>query len=88
MNQVPEVLAGARVKIRRSTRCAARWNSGEEYHRIVEARSAEKRAGLRADGVLQMATYRPNIGGPPRDTAIYGLCKSQRTTGEDHAART
>jgi ribosomal-protein-alanine N-acetyltransferase len=38
-------------------------------HRVLE------RLGLRREGTLQMGTYRPNIGGLPRDTAIYGWCK-------------
>lgn len=38
-------------------------------HRLLE------RLGLRREGVLRMATYRPNIGGAPRDTALYAWCK-------------
>jgi ribosomal-protein-alanine N-acetyltransferase len=34
------------------------------------------RVGLTFEGVMHMATLRPNIGGPPRDTAIYALTKS------------
>jgi ribosomal-protein-alanine N-acetyltransferase len=33
------------------------------------------RSGLQREGVLRMAKYRPNIGGPPRDTAVFSLCK-------------
>jgi RimJ/RimL family protein N-acetyltransferase len=35
-----------------------------------------ERVGLLREGVLRMATYRPNIGGLPRDTAVYAICKS------------
>jgi [ribosomal protein S5]-alanine N-acetyltransferase len=36
-----------------------------------------ERLGMQREGVLRMATYRPNIGGLlPRDTAVYALCKS------------
>lgn len=38
-------------------------------HRVLE------RLGLKREGTLQMGTYRPNIGGLPRDTAIFGWCK-------------
>jgi ribosomal-protein-alanine N-acetyltransferase len=38
--------------------------------------SVLQRVGLQREGVLRMATYRPNIGGPPRDTAIYAYCRS------------
>ena len=38
-------------------------------HKVLE------RLGLRREGVLRMATYRPNIGGLPRDTAVYAWCK-------------
>lgn len=41
---------------------------------IKSARVLE-RIGLQREGVLRMATYRPNIGGLPRDTAIYAVCK-------------
>jgi [ribosomal protein S5]-alanine N-acetyltransferase len=34
-----------------------------------------ERLGLRLEGVLRKATIRPNIGGPPRDTAIYARVK-------------
>lgn len=33
-----------------------------------------ERLGLRREGILRMATYRPNIGGLPRDTVVLGLC--------------
>jgi ribosomal-protein-alanine N-acetyltransferase len=36
-----------------------------------------ERVGMQREGVLRMATYRPAIGGLPRDTVIYALCKSQ-----------
>lgn len=42
---------------------------------IRSARVLE-RLGMQCEGVLRMATYRPNIGGRPRDTAIYALCKA------------
>lgn len=38
-------------------------------HKLLE------RLDLQREGVLRMATYRPNIGGNPRDTAIYAWCK-------------
>jgi ribosomal-protein-alanine N-acetyltransferase len=38
-------------------------------HRVLE------RLGLQREGVLRMASYRPNIGGHPRDTAMYAWCK-------------
>lgn len=34
-----------------------------------------ERAGLRREGLLRMATLRPNIGGAPRDTLLYALCR-------------
>ncbi len=40
-------------------------------HRVLE------RLGLKREGTLQMGTYRPNIGGLPRDTAIFGWCKRE-----------
>ncbi|HNV60555.1 MAG TPA: GNAT family N-acetyltransferase [Rhodoferax sp.] len=39
-------------------------------HRVLE------RLGLQREGLLRMATYRPNIGGLPRDTVIFAWCKS------------
>jgi len=42
----------------------------ERSRRLLE------RIGLRLEGILRMATYRPNIGGKPRDTALYAVCKS------------
>jgi RimJ/RimL family protein N-acetyltransferase len=38
----------------------------------VRSRGLLERLGLQLEGVLRMATFRPNIGGLPRDTAIYG----------------
>jgi [ribosomal protein S5]-alanine N-acetyltransferase len=45
---------------------------------IENLRSAKvlERVGLQREGVLRMASYRPNIGGLPRDTLVYALCKS------------
>jgi RimJ/RimL family protein N-acetyltransferase len=45
---------------------------------IDNHRSAKvlQRLGLQREGVLRMATWRPNIGGPPRDTAVYARCKA------------
>jgi [ribosomal protein S5]-alanine N-acetyltransferase len=45
---------------------------------VENTRSAKvlERLGLQKEGVLRMATYRPNIGGLPRDTAVYATCKS------------
>jgi ribosomal-protein-alanine N-acetyltransferase len=37
----------------------------------TRSRRLLERLGLELEGVLRMATVRPNIGGPPRDTAIY-----------------
>ena len=38
-------------------------------HKVLEL------LGLKREGVLRMATYRPNIGGQPRDTAVYAWCQ-------------
>lgn len=35
-----------------------------------------ERLGLQREGVLRRATWRPNIGGLPRDTAVYARCKA------------
>jgi len=45
---------------------------------IENARSRRllERLGLKLEGVLRMASIRPNIGGPPRDTAIYARTRS------------
>jgi RimJ/RimL family protein N-acetyltransferase len=37
----------------------------------VKSRNVLERLGLQCEGILPMATYRPNIGGPPRDTVVY-----------------
>ncbi|QTN27510.1 GNAT family N-acetyltransferase [Rhodoferax sp. AJA081-3] len=42
-------------------------------HRVLE------RLGLQKEGVMRMATYRPNIGGPPRDTALYAWHRASIT---------
>ncbi|MEK8034450.1 GNAT family N-acetyltransferase [Ideonella sp. DXS29W] len=42
---------------------------------LASARVLEK-LGLQKEGVLRLATWRPNLGGRPRDTAIYARCKS------------
>ncbi|MBI3369467.1 MAG: GNAT family N-acetyltransferase [Burkholderiales bacterium] len=42
----------------------------------VRSAKVLERLGMQREGVLRMATYRPNIGGLPRDTAVYALCKS------------
>jgi RimJ/RimL family protein N-acetyltransferase len=42
----------------------------------VRSRRLLERLGLQLEGVLRMATIRPNIGGPPRDTAVYARTKS------------
>jgi hypothetical protein len=39
-------------------------------HQVLE------RLGLQREGVLRMATFRPNVGGAPRDTAVYAWCRS------------
>jgi RimJ/RimL family protein N-acetyltransferase len=41
----------------------------------TRSRRLLERLGLGLEGVLRMATVRPNIGGPPRDTAIYARVK-------------
>lgn len=41
----------------------------------VRSHGVLERLGLQKEGVLRMATYRPNIGGGPRDTAIYAWCR-------------
>lgn len=38
----------------------------------LRSRGLLERLGLQLEGILRMATLRPNLGGPPRDTAIYG----------------
>jgi len=42
----------------------------------IKSAKVLERLGMQREGVLRMATYRPNIGGLPRDTAIYALCKT------------
>jgi RimJ/RimL family protein N-acetyltransferase len=37
----------------------------------IRSRRLLERLGLQLEGVMRMATVRPNIGGSPRDTAIY-----------------
>lgn len=37
----------------------------------IRSRRLLERLGLQLEGVMRMATVRPNIGGPPRDTAVY-----------------
>jgi RimJ/RimL family protein N-acetyltransferase len=37
-----------------------------------------ERLGLQLEGVMRCATFRPNIGGRPRDTAIYARTKTDR----------
>jgi ribosomal-protein-alanine N-acetyltransferase len=39
------------------------------------SRRVLERAGLRLEGFMRMATLRPNLGGPPRDTALYARCR-------------
>ena len=41
----------------------------------VRSRRLLERLGLQLERVLPMATLRPNIGGPPRDTAVYARAK-------------
>lgn len=41
----------------------------------ARSRRLLERLGLRLEGVLRMATMRPNLGGPPRDTALYARCR-------------
>jgi [ribosomal protein S5]-alanine N-acetyltransferase len=42
----------------------------------LRSRRLLERLGLRLEGVMRCATLRPNIGGPPRDTAIYARTKN------------
>jgi RimJ/RimL family protein N-acetyltransferase len=42
----------------------------------MRSRRLLERLDLRLEGILRMATLRPNIGGLPRDTAIYAKTKS------------
>jgi RimJ/RimL family protein N-acetyltransferase len=46
------------------------WASADVEN--VRSKGVLGRLGLQLEGILRMATFRPNIGGPPRDTAIYG----------------
>ncbi len=47
------------------------------------ARSAAvlRKAGLQLEGVMRKATLRPNIGGPPRDTALYAWVRDDAREG-------
>ena len=36
-----------------------------------------RKAGLQLEGIMRKATLRPNIGGPPRDTALYALVREE-----------
>lgn len=42
----------------------------------VRSRRLLERVGLQLETVRRMATLRPNIGGPPRDTAVYVRAKA------------
>jgi ribosomal-protein-alanine N-acetyltransferase len=42
----------------------------------TRSRRVLERVGLTLEGVLRMATVRPNLGGAPRDTAIYPVTRS------------
>lgn len=44
----------------------------------VRSRRLLERLGLQLEGVLRMATIRPNIGGLPRDTAVYARTRSSK----------
>jgi len=41
----------------------------------ARSRRLLERVGLQLEGVMRMCTYRPNIGGAPRDTALYAKCR-------------
>jgi RimJ/RimL family protein N-acetyltransferase len=41
----------------------------------VRSRRLLERLGLELEGMMRMATVRPNIGGPPRDTALYAYIR-------------
>lgn len=44
----------------------------------VRSRRLLERLDLQLEGVMRCATFRPNIGGQPRDTAIYARTKAER----------
>lgn len=46
------------------------WASADVEN--LRSRRLLERLGLQLEGILRKATVRPNMGGPPRDTAIYG----------------
>ena len=58
----------------------------DEIYRVCATTDAEntrsrcvlEKLGLELEGVLKMATVRPNIGPIPRDTAIYGWVRESR----------
>jgi ribosomal-protein-alanine N-acetyltransferase len=62
-----------------------------QIHRIWASVDAEnlrsrrllERVGLQLESVLRMTTVRPNIGGPPRDTAIYALANVPPDDGSE-----
>ena len=41
----------------------------------VRSAAVLRKAGLQLEGVMRKATLRPNIGDPPRDTALYALVR-------------
>mgnify|MGYP001547799656 FL=1 len=45
----------------------------------VRSRRLLERLGLQLEGMLRMATVRPNIGGLPRDTAVYARTRRAAT---------
>ena len=49
------------------------WATVDSENR--RSRRLLERLGLQLEGVTRCATIRPNIGGPPRDTAIYARIK-------------
>ena len=57
------------------------WASADAEN--VRSRRLLERLGLQLEGVLRMATVRPNIGGLPRDTVIYARTKPVTQLGID-----
>jgi [ribosomal protein S5]-alanine N-acetyltransferase len=44
----------------------------------LRSRRLLERLGLQLEGVMRSATFRPNIGGQPRDTALYARLRNSR----------
>jgi [ribosomal protein S5]-alanine N-acetyltransferase len=50
------------------------WATTDEEN--TKSGAVLERLGLQKEGLLRMATYRPNIGGVPRNAVIYGYVKN------------